>query len=274
MKNLMRALSFLTVIPLPFVRFEQDGRDLSAAAVAFPLAGAIIGLVQAVLAWLLLLALPSGPTAVLLLAVGFLLTRGLHLDGLADTADGLIGVTDRAKSLKAMADSAIGVMGAAVVIFVLLLKFSLLRETGEAAQILILVAVFFMPRAGRWAIVIAGAFYKPALDRGLGDMFLRSLGWPHLLKASFFAILLLTVIFIFLPPLIIPVLTGVAAALLGGFILAAYTNRRLGGLTGDILGAASELGELIFLLVFYLFIRHGQLQDAFIKVVNSLATFL
>lgn len=111
MKSYLRALAFLTVIPLPFVRFEADGRELSQAAVYFPLAGATLGLALTGSAWLLLHLLPPAPVAVIALAAGFLLTRGLHLDGLADTADGLIGTTGREKAFKAMEDSATGVMG-------------------------------------------------------------------------------------------------------------------------------------------------------------------
>jgi len=270
MKNLVRALSFLTIIPLPFVSFEPGGKDLADSAAAFPVAGAVIGLIQAILAFLLLLILPPAPVAVLILAAGFLLTRGLHADGLADTADGLIGVTDRDKSFKAMADSAIGVMGAVALLLFYLFKFTLLSSAG---MLFLPAAVFFMPLAGRWAIVLAGAFFEPALDRGLGDLFLRSLGLVQLLKASLGALLLLTLIFFCLPPLAIPVASGMAAALLSGLLLTRYATRRLGGLTGDILGAVSELGELGFLVVFYLFFSHGHVGVALSGVVNSFVSF-
>ena len=270
MKSLVRALAFLTIIPLPFVSFEQGGKDLADSAAAFPLAGAVIGLIQAVLAALLLIILPPAPVAVLILAAGFLLTRGLHVDGLADTADGLIGVTDREKSFKAMADSAIGVMGAVALLLLYLLKFTLLSSSG---RLFLPLAAFFMPMAGRWAIVLAGSLSKPAFNRGLGDLFLRSLGPVQLFKASLGALLLLSLIFLSLPPLAIPVASGMVAALLIGLLLARYATRRLGGLTGDILGAVSELGELGFLTVFYLVFSHGPFAAALNMVVNSVVSF-
>jgi adenosylcobinamide-GDP ribazoletransferase len=270
LKNYLRALSFLTVIPLPFVRFDQGGRELTDAAAAFPLAGATLGLIQAVLAWLLLLILPPGSVAVLMLLTGFLLTRGLHLDGLADTADGLIGAPSREKAIKAMADSAIGVMGAAVLFLFYLFKFSLLTDTAH----LLPVAVFFMPLAGRWAIVFAGSLFGPAREEGLGDLFLRSLNLLLFLKASLGAALLLTVLFWLLPLLILPVLTGCAAALIGALLLALYANQRLGGLTGDILGAASEIGEALFLLCFYLFLKNSNFADALLQAVNPVACII
>jgi adenosylcobinamide-GDP ribazoletransferase len=270
LKNLLRALAFLTIIPLPFVSFERGGKDLADSAAAFPVAGAVIGLIQAILAFLLLLIFPPAPVAVFILAAGFLLTRGLHVDGLADTADGLIGVTDREKSFKAMADSAIGVMGAMALMLLYLLKFTLLSSAG---LFFLPLAVFFMPLAGRWAIVVAGSLSEPAFDRGLGDLFLRSLGKVQLLKASLGALLLITLICISLPPLAIPVSSGMAAALLMGALLARYATRRLGGLTGDILGAVSELGELVFLAVFYLTFNHGSFAAALTEVVNSFVSF-
>lgn len=268
MKSYLRALAFLTVMPLPFVQFDREGRELTAAAGAFPLVGATIGLCQAVLAWLLLMIMPSAPAAALLLAAGFFLTRGLHLDGLADTADGLIGTADREKALRAMSDSAVGVMGVAVVLFLYLFKFVLLAENGLPVMPAVL---FFMPLAGRWAIVLAGSLFKPARDRGLGDLFLSGLRSAHFFKATAVAIGVLIPLFWLLPPLILPVAAGCLAALTSALLLAVYANRRLGGLTGDILGAVNEMGEAVFLLSFYFFLWHGDLAEALLKAVQRFA---
>lgn len=249
MTNYLRALSFLTIIPLPFVRFGPDGRELSDSAVCFPLAGATIGLVLAAAAWLLLNILPAGPTAVIALILSFFLTRGLHFDGLADTADGLIGTTTREKAFKAMDDSAIGVMGAAALFFLYLLKFALLMEF---TPVLLPLALVFMPLAGRWSIVFAGAFFKPARDRGLGDLFLKGLGWPVLLKASLITVALLFVFALWQPYNAAAVLVGSLPALAGAYLLALYASHRLGGINGDILGAASEVGEMLFLVGLYI----------------------
>ncbi len=249
MTNYLRALSFLTIIPLPFVRFGPDGRELSDSAVCFPLAGATIGLALAAVSWLLLNILPLGPTAVIALILSFFFTRGLHFDGLADTADGLIGTTTREKAFKAMDDSAIGVMGAAVLFFLYLLKFALLLEFTPT---FLLLALVFMPLAGRWSIVFAGAFFKPARDRGLGDLFLKGLGWPVLLKASLLTVALLFLFALWQPFHAAAVLVGCLPALAGAYFLALYGSYRLGGINGDILGAASELGEMLFLMGLYI----------------------
>jgi len=250
LKSYLRALSFLTIAPLPHVQFGSGGSELSASAACFPLAGATLGLALAGSAWLLGLYFHPAPVAVMTLILGFFLTRGLHFDGLADTADGLIGTTGREKALKAMEDSAVGVMGAASIFFVYLLKYALLA--GFETSFLMPVALLFMPLAGRWAIVYAGTWFTPARSCGLGDLFLRELHWPILVKASIGVLVLVGAFAWWQPHLVIPVLAGCVIALACAHVLALYASFRLGGLTGDILGASSELGEMFFLVGFYL----------------------
>lgn len=264
MNSYMRALSFLTILPLPFVRFSPDGRELSNSASCFPLAGATIGLLIAALSWVLLPIFPLLPVVLIALLAGFFLTRGLHFDGLADTADGLIGTISREKAFKAMDDSAIGVMGATAIFFVYLLKIALLIELGFFA---LPFALLLMPFAGRWAIVFAGAWFPPARDRGLGDLFLRNLCWPILLKASLGAALLLALFTWWQAMLAAAAVTGCLAALGAAYLLALYASRRLGGISGDILGAASELGELFFLIGFYLVLQHSGAVELLAKAV-------
>ncbi len=250
MRNYLRALSFLTIIPLPHVQFGPGGRELSDSASCFPLAGATLGLLLAGAALLFSFLFPPGPVVVMVLVFSFFLTRGLHFDGLADTADGLIGTTDREKAFKAMDDSAIGVMGAASILFLYLLKYALL--VSFEGIVLLSAALLFMPLAGRWAIVYAGSWFAPARSRGLGDLFLRELRWPILLKASAGAFVIIGFLAWWQPQLAVSVLVGCVLALIGAQTLAFYANFRLGGLNGDILGAASELGELLFLAGFFI----------------------
>ena len=271
MKNYLRALSFLTIIPLPFVSFDPDSRELSNSAVCFPLAGATIGLIVAAVAWLLLHLFPSAPVVVMALILSFFLTRGLHVDGLADTADGLIGTTGREKAFKAMDDSAIGVMGAATVFFVYLLKFALLVSLGT---FILPFALFFMPLAGRWAIVFAGSWFGPARDQGLGDLFLSGLRWPVLLKASLLSALLLYLFACWRTELAVPVIIGCLIALAAAYLFSLYASCRLGGITGDILGASSELGEIFFLTGFYLALQYSSGAVFLAKAVISIVRVL
>lgn len=253
MKSYFRALSFLTTITLPYSSFCFDGNDLAASAATFPLVGATIGLLLAGAAHLLLLVLPPLPTVVIVLALSFFITRGFHLDGLADTADGLIGTFDREHAFKAMKDSAIGVTGAVVLVITLLLKLFLLAEM---STVLLPLALFFMPLAGRWAIVYGGSWFKPAKEDGLGSLFFYGLNYLVLLKASLASLLVIALVCFFIPALWWPVVVGSVVALLSAHLISFYAAKRLGGLTGDILGALSELGELFFLLGFFVVLHY------------------
>ncbi len=250
MKGYLLALSFLTVAPLPYVSFSRSGEKLSASAAWFPLVGATLGLFYGGAAWLLLFVLPGAPVALFILLLAFLLTRGLHHDGLADTADGLIGTTNRDGAFKAMDDSAVGVMGAVVLVFACLFKFVLLVELGGLS--LLPEALFLMPLVGRWAVVFSGALFGPARDRGLGDLFLRDLGVKVLIKASLGALVVLALFFFYQSCLVLAVLIGSFTALVSALLLSLYANSRLGGLSGDVLGASCEIGEILFLFGFYL----------------------
>ena len=268
MTNFLRALSFLTIIPLPFVRFDSDGRELSNSAVYFPLAGAFLGMLLAVSAAVLLQFFPPAPAALAALILSFFLTRGLHVDGLADTADGLIGTTSREKAFKAMEDSAIGVMGAVVIFFVYMLKLTLLAELG---YLLLAVALFFMPLAGRWAIVYVGVWFSPARDSGLGDLFLRDLRWPILLKASLLSALIMYAFSWWFIQLLFPVIIGCFMAIFTAHLLAIYASRRLGGITGDILGASCELAEVFFLIGFYIALKPDVVAEIVARAVICFA---
>ncbi len=249
MKSYFRALSFLTIIPYPFGHVNLDGNDLALSAAAFPLAGATIGLVLAGAAHLLLIVFPPLPAIITLLAISFFITRGFHLDGLADTADGLIGTFDRDKAFKAMKDSSVGVMGSVVIILTILMKIFFLAEINP---VLLPLVFLFLPLAGRWSIVYGGAWFKPAREGGLGNLFLSNLNRIILLKASLGALVVIALVSWLIPVILFPVAVGSAVALFTAHVISFYAAKRLGGLTGDILGALSELGELFFLVGFFI----------------------
>ncbi len=240
------ALSFLTVIPVNVGVF-QNQREFSDAAVYFPLVGGFLGSIFAIISFYALGRLSPGPIIVLLFIASFLLTKGLHVDGLADTADGLLGSTKRERALAIMRDSAVGPMGAAAVFLLYLLKYAAMSTL--ALQFILPPVFFYMPVCGRWSMVLAGAFFPPAREGGLGYQFINGLGKGHFLKASLWGAILLGAAFLFpATDLIFPVLSGVIAALAIALLLSFFAAQSLGGITGDILGAVNEVAEASFLL--------------------------
>ena len=245
MKSFWIALSFLTVLPVPYISFSREENEFSASAGWFPVAGALLGLIISALFLGLIQIIPVETAVVLVLAAGFFLTRGLHLDGLADVADGLVGTTDPEKTRAAMKDSSVGVMGLAAVVLLFLLKYSVLISLQQQFLSLYL---FLAPVVGRWLIVLPGSLFAPARREGLGDLFLEDLRWPELLKASAWLLIIAVSVIYWQPLLLEPFIWGAAAALAAGLGLSIWAARRLGGLTGDVLGAVSELSEAMFLL--------------------------
>ncbi|MEW5920107.1 MAG: adenosylcobinamide-GDP ribazoletransferase [Bacillota bacterium] len=239
------ALSFLTIIPVNVGTFRHP-RELSDAAVYFPLVGGLFGSVFAVVAYFSLALLPPGPVVVLLFIGAFLFTRGLHVDGLADTADGLLGGMKKEGALAIMRDSAVGPLGAAAVLLLYLFKYAAITTAGEE---FITLLFFAMPVCGRWSMVLAGAFYPPAREGGLGFQFISGMGRCHFLKASFWGCILLAAGPVLLGvKFIFPVLAGAVAAFAMALFLPFLSVRSLGGITGDILGAVNETAEATFIL--------------------------
>ena len=228
------ATAFFTRIPVaaPAGHVER----LAAAAWAFPLVGAGIGGIAA-FAFLLvqLLGLGDWPAAVLAVLAGMALTGALHEDGLADTADGLIGGHDRDQRLAIMRDSRHGTFGVVAIVFSVMLRAAALARVGEAIHAgLALIAA----HAGSRAILpFAMRMMAPTRADGLGAAAGRpstplAIGLPITLAA--------------LGPgrgLIAFVLAGAAMSALG--VLA---HRRIGGYTGDVLGAFQQIGEIVMLL--------------------------
>lgn len=163
------AIRFLTVIPVSW-RADQDGRLFPQSVYAFALVGALIGGLGMLLVFLGGMVFPPGVT--LFFALFFLaaISGFLHLDGLADSADGLLSARPREQSLAIMKDSRTGAMGVVLLILVLLGKFAALQTLSLDH---LLVAIFCLPVAGRTAIVVTMALQRYARSEGgLGSLFI------------------------------------------------------------------------------------------------------
>ncbi|MBI3304045.1 MAG: adenosylcobinamide-GDP ribazoletransferase [Deltaproteobacteria bacterium] len=235
------ALQFLTIIRLqrnlPFTE-EALGR----AATFFPMVGLILG----GLLWLCdksFFFLPPSFRNLLLVAILAALSRGLHLDGLADTVDGLLGSADRQRSLAIMKDSAVGTFGVLAVFLVLLLK---LRSLDLLAGGYRGVALLVAPVLGRWSCVVMAYSSRPARTEGLGWVFVRGV---HFREFGLASVLALAVTFTLVEVLGLVVFVPLAALTL---LFTLYCHRRLGGVTGDTLGAMGEIAETLTFSLFAL----------------------
>ena len=233
------ATAFFTRIPVAAPACSA-GR-LAPAAWAFPLVGAGIGGIAA-FAFLLvqLLGLGDWPAAVLAVLAGIVLTGALHEDGLADTADGLIGGHDRDQRLAIMRDSRHGTFGVVAIVLSVLLRAAALSGIGDPIYAgLALVAAHAASRA---ALPLAMRALAPARSDGLG----AAAGRPSMVLAIAALAVGLLVTLAALGPARGFVAIGLAGAAM--FAAGVLAHRRIGGYTGDVLGAFQQIGEIVMLL--------------------------
>lgn len=244
------AFQFLTRIPIK-AQLNYTDDLFRRSTVYYPVVGAVVGGVLAAACWLLGQLLPSIPASVLALGVWVAISGALHVDGLMDTADGLLSHRSRERMLEIMKDSRVGAMGVVAGVLLLLLKFSLLVSLLPHSGAFIAFAVV-APVWGRWFVVWAIAGWPYAREgQGLGSLF-ASVTRAEAGAASLLAIavsLIVFAVFGFSWTDIVGYTAGsllIAGAI--GYLLARGMARKLGGLTGDTYGALIELLECAVLL--------------------------
>lgn len=233
------ALSFLTIFPVANDMTPEPDR-LARSMGFFPAAGLVLGLGLVVLNWLLDGLIPRPVLDCLLILFLILATGALHLDGIADLIDGLAGGKDRAGVLEIMKDSRVGAIGVVGLVMVLLLKYlSLVYIDLELKS----AALIMTPAAGRWIQVVLASYCKYLRPQGgTGAAFVEQVGEREVMIATGTLIAAAIVLFGF-SGIFLVFLFGIVA-----MILLRYFQSRLGGVTGDVLGAATEVVEVMSLL--------------------------
>jgi adenosylcobinamide-GDP ribazoletransferase len=182
---------------------------------------------------------------VLTIATSAALTRGLHLDGLADTADGLGSYRERAAALEIMRKPDVGPFGVVVLVLVLLAQVAAAAELLERPWLSALASIALATGAGRLAIALACWRRVPAArPEGLGALVAGTVGVPALIMG---AVVLIGVSLLVTPAWLGPVALAVGMA--GGALLLTHALRRLGGITGDVLGAVCEVTAMLTYVV-------------------------
>lgn len=235
------AWHFLTAIPLSPSYHDPAPRDLARSMGWFPFIGLILGGCLAVSDLLLSIIFPHSIVNVLLIVMLVVLTGGLHVDGLADSIDGLAGGRTPADRLAIMRDARIGAMGATALMLALGLRYAGFMALPQCDRFALLIC---LPVAGRWAMVI-GSLSVPYARRegGLAQPFLQQLSMREVIIAT---VLLLGVFLWGLGP--VGAVIGSAAIAAVARAISALAYRVLGGITGDTLGATNEVAEIVFLI--------------------------
>lgn len=247
-KNFITALQFLTIFTVSKKHTAEEG-DLAKSMVYFPVIGFLIGLILVYAdKFFTVAALPQTIGNLLLLALAVLATRALHIDGLADTCDGIMGGKDHGSRLAIMKDSRLGTAGALSIMFVVFLKYLCLNNLYNSEKV---AALLTAPMLGRWSQTLMVFKANYGREDGMGKVFVGHLRSSGLIAASVIAVGLTSFVIIredarsvFL------VLSLISGVLVLTYFGKRYLVKKLGGVTGDAIGAMSEMNEVLVFLLF------------------------
>jgi adenosylcobinamide-GDP ribazoletransferase len=236
-RALRAAVTFLTRVPFPG---PIDPGDFGASTIYFPIIGAFVGGVGAGVFWATSIVWPTIVALALSLVATVLLTGALHEDGLADAADGFGGGATPERVLDIMKDSRIGTYGAVALILAIIIKLASLASLSRTETVAALIAGHTL---ARWSSV--------ALLYGLRYVGTKGIAFAGTVTSWRLAMATIVTLVICALVLqrraIIPILVSVMMTVAAGV----YFRRRLGGVTGDCLGATTQLVEIVTYLALY-----------------------
>ena len=238
MISFLLALQFLTVLPLKVKQFNE--KRIAWALVYFPVVGLFLGLMLVGLNTLLfsLDILPVVVNMVLVIAL-VIFTGGLHLDGLSDTADAFLSGKGKEEMLEIMRDPHIGVMGVLSLISTILLKIGLLSSISVIVKP---AALMLMCILSRWTVVMAMYLFPYARQEGKAKLFMQGLNLKIFIASLIVALIFSFAIWGLKGALALVIISGCA------YSINKVITRKIGGVTGDTLGATIELTEIATLL--------------------------
>ncbi len=250
MKKMLLSFQFLTIIPLR-LKENISEEEIGKSSVFFPVVGAFQGTFLVLGAFFLGKIFFLELTNALLILLLIMSNGGFHLDGLADTFDAIAVRGDKEKKLRIMKDSTIGPIGVASIVFTILIKFLALNNLSHILLSTYYLSLFLMPILSKWTMVICMFHGKPAREDGLGRIFIHKIGVKEVTISTITLFLLLSVPKIFLSintfsyyPFYLFLLTATYCQCR---VLIEFFHKKFSGLTGDTIGAVSEITEITFL---------------------------
>lgn len=242
MKGFFKALNFLTIFPFG-KKYQQDGIDAS-CLIFFPIAGLAIGLLLLCLLTLLYtLGMRSPACDIVVVVTLVLMTGGLHIEGLSDMADAFGSGKDRNSMLEIMRDPHVGPMGIIAVVCAILLKIALLSSFAHDAKAIAIIAMCVL---SRWSLVLSLCVFPYARKEGKAKVFKEGSCEKQGAVTTFIAGIIIIGLSGFHG------LSMFAMASLVAYLIGRVMERRLGGITGDTLGASCEMVEIAVLFAAFL----------------------
>ncbi|MDO4896476.1 MAG: adenosylcobinamide-GDP ribazoletransferase [Moraxella sp.] len=236
------AVQFMTVLPITLASMPNP-RQNALSVLYYPLIGLMIGGLLTLTAWVLSF-LPLMVSSVMVLTVWVCLTGGLHLDGVADMADGVVGgYGDKERTLAIMKDPNTGAMGVIALVVVLLLKFSLIYALMEQNALMWLIIVPIIGRMMSLVLFLTTPYVRTdGIGKAMSDYLPKRTTW-----AVLGCWVLVLAVGLYGAGVLMVVLGAGFLGLAWGY--RCYWRRRIGGMTGDIIGGAIELTEVMMLVL-------------------------
>lgn len=246
-RNFITALQFLTIITVS-KKHEVGESELAKSMVYFPFVGFLIGLILVWADRTFLWFVPDTISNIFLLILSAVMTRALHIDGLADSIDGIMGGGDPESRLAIMRDSRIGTAGVLSIVFVLMIKYVCLNNLFVDYKA---AALLTAPAFSRWSQMLMMFNAGYVREQGMGKAFVGHVRSSGLVAASIITVGLSGfVIYQYdlrtaILAIGIPLAVGLVTFLWRWFVV-----RKIGGVTGDSVGAVSEMNEALTLILF------------------------
>lgn len=237
MKKFLLALQFLTILPVKIK--SADDKEIADSLIYFPVAGLFIGLALVVINGLLgFFNFPRLAADTILIVSLIAITGGMHLDGLADTSDALLSARNKDEMLTIMRDPHIGVMGVIGILSILILKIAFLFSLDPS---LVPAGLILMCALSRWSLVLSLFLFPYARQEGKAKVFSKGINSKIFILATIAAFICVLAT-AQLKGLIILGIIALWACLFNKLI-----SKKIGGITGDTLGATGEINEVITL---------------------------
>ncbi|MBI4978824.1 MAG: adenosylcobinamide-GDP ribazoletransferase [Spirochaetes bacterium] len=252
--SFLLAFSTLTAIPVPFPkRMPFSEKMLAGSVLFFPLVGLLFGFAGygAALAGVACNAIPLIP--VLVMVLWYALNKFLHFDGLCDMFDGFLANRTPTERLAIMKDSRVGSFALGGGVLYLLAKYVLLGMTAATVSWAVLAII---PVFGRYGMVLLAYMGRYPREKGTAKAFIGVIPVLSLVLSTAVCLAVLGG-YAFLMHVPLTVALAMVFTVAAAFLVRAYANARIGGVTGDVLGAMNELTELAVLLLFITAYRFG-----------------
>lgn len=257
MKRFLNTLRFLTRIPVSTSGKFDD--KFYKGMYYFPLVGFIIGFIMYIISLLLGIFFPGDALVIAIISVfvEVLITGGLHLDGLGDTADAFFSNRDKDKMLEIMKDSRLGTNSLLAIVFNILIKVGIITtflNRGMSYMIVI------MPAVSRLVVLLLARKTESPRENGMGNIFIGK-ATNSMIVVGLVYTLVISAVFLYLingmqvTGMYAPmecIAIGIVITAIAELLIKRSSNKKIGGITGDVLGYGIEVAEVVFILAVYM----------------------